>query len=133
MRSSTSRSSGAGMESLGAGRSIACQIRENYDGRWRVVILSLSDGSLQREFPQLPTDSPVRWSPDGRSLDYIDSRSGTSNIWRQPVNGGPARQLTRFSSKEEVQDFAWSRNGDKLAYIQGHAQSDVILFHTTRR
>jgi eukaryotic-like serine/threonine-protein kinase len=111
------------------GRSIACQVRENYDGRWRVAILSLADGSLQREFPQLPTDSVVRWSPDSLSLDYIDAKSGSSNLWRQPLNGGRARQLTRFSSKEEIQDFAWSLNGDKLAYIQGHAESDVILYH----
>ncbi len=111
------------------GRSVACQVRENYDGRWRVAILSLSDGSLDREFPQLPTDSVVRWSPDGRSLDYIDDKSGLSNIWRQPLNGGRPRQLTRLFSKEQLQDFAWSENGDKLAYIQGHAKSDVILYH----
>jgi len=104
-------------------------VRENYDGRWRVAVLSLSDGSLQREFPQLPTDSMVRWSPDGLSLDYIDAKSGTSNLWRQPLNGGRPRQLTRVFSKEEIQDFAWSLNGDKLAYIQGHAASDVILYH----
>ena len=116
------------------GRSVACQIRENYDGRWRVVILSLSDGRRPARVPAVADRYASALEPrDGRSLDYVDSRSGSSNIWRQPVNGGPARQLTRFSSKEEVEDFAWSRNGDKLAYIQGHAQSDVILFHTTRR
>jgi eukaryotic-like serine/threonine-protein kinase len=115
------------------GLSVACQLRENYDGRWRVAVLSLSDGSLRREFPELPTDSTVRWSPDGLSLDYVDSRDGHSNLWRQPLNGSRPRQLTSFSSQNEIQDFAWSRNGDKLAYIQGRAQSDVILFHTTRR
>jgi eukaryotic-like serine/threonine-protein kinase len=115
------------------GRSVACQVRENYDGRWRVAVLSLSDGSLRKEFPELPTDSRVRWSPDGLSLDYVDLRDGHSNLWRQPLRGGRPRQLTHFSSSEEVQDFAWSRNGDKLAYIQGRAESDVILFHANRR
>jgi Tol biopolymer transport system component len=115
------------------GRSIACQVRENYDGRWRVAILSLSDGSLSRELPQMPTESPIRWSPDGLSLDYLDSRDGHSNLWRQPLNGNRPRQLTHFSSQDELQDFAWTRNGDKLAYIQGRAQSDVILFQTPRR
>jgi TolB protein len=115
------------------GASLACQVRENYDGRWRVAVLSLSDGSLQHEFPQMPTESPVRWSPDGRALDYVDTRDGHSNLWRQPLNGGRPRQLTHFLSAEQVQDFAWSRNGDKLAYIQGRAESDVILFHANRR
>jgi len=123
------------------GASIVCQVRENYDGRWRVAVLSLSDGSLRKEFPQLPTASPagspvaspVRWSPDGLALDYVDTRDGHSNIWRQPLNGGRPRQLTHFVSTEEVEDFAWSRNGDKLAYIQGRAESDVILFRANRR
>jgi serine/threonine protein kinase len=115
------------------GTRLACQVRENYDGRWRVAVLSLSDGSLQNEFPQMPTESPVRWSPDGRALDYVDTRDGHSNLWRQPLNSGRPRQLTRFLSAEHVQDFAWSRNGDKLAYIQGRAESDVILFRANRR
>jgi len=57
----------------------------------------------------------------------------TPILWRQPLNGSRPRQLTRFSSQDELQDFAWTRNGDKLAYIQGRAQSDVILFQTPRR
>jgi len=101
-----------------------------------VAVLSLIDGSLQREFPQLPAvspespvASPVRWSPDGLAIDYVDTKDGHSNIWRQPLHAGEPRQLTHFTSAEDVQDFAWSRNGDKLAYIQGRAESDVILFH----
>ena len=118
------------------GKSVVCEIRENYDGRWQVAVLSLIDGSLQREFPQLPAvspespvASPVRWSPDGLAIDYVDTKDGHSNIWRQPLHAGEPRQLTHFTSAEDVQDFAWSRNGDKLAYIQGRAESDVILFH----
>jgi Tol biopolymer transport system component len=97
-----------------------------------VAILSVDDGSTQREFPELPIDGIVRWSPDGSALDYIESQDGSSNIWRRPLDGGPPRQLTRLSEDRLIY-FAWSRKGHRLAYIRGRAESDVVLFHRRRR
>ena len=33
---------------------------------------------------------PAQWSPDGKSLLYIDTRRGISNLWRHPLGGGAA-------------------------------------------
>ncbi len=109
------------------GQQIACQIREP-DGLWRVAILSFQDGRVRKEFPGLPISGPVRWSPDGSALDYIDSRSKVPDIWRQSLAGGPPRQLTHVP-EDGIIYFAWSGNGSKLAYIRGRAESDVVLFH----
>lgn len=52
--------------------------------------------------------------------------SGVSNLWAQPVDGGPARQLTTFTS-EHIFWFDYSRDGKQLALSRGTATSDVIL------
>jgi len=115
------------------GRSVLCQIREYYDGPWRVAVLSMSDGTIQYEMPELPIakDAPLRWSPDGQAIDFVDDRGGASNIWRRPFNGS-ARPLTHFTS-DHIYDFAWNRNGSMLAYVKGRAESDVVFFHRASR
>jgi len=67
----------------------------------------------------------IQWSPDGRALTYIDVRKGVPNIWSQPVDGGPPRQITDFTSAI-IYSFAWSRTGD-LAMALGAATSDAVL------
>ncbi|MEM8962302.1 MAG: S9 family peptidase, partial [Acidobacteriota bacterium] len=55
-----------------------------------------SDGSTQPR--QLTTheasDYSPRWSPDGKGLYFLSSRSGSSQVWRLPLGGGEARQIT---------------------------------------
>jgi len=113
------------------GKQIVCQIREA-GARWRVAILSASDGGIQRQFPQLPITSVLRWSPDGSALDYVDVQNGVSNLWRQSLSGGPAQQLTHLG-EDNIIYFAWSRDGTKLAYVRGRAESDVVLFQRAAR
>jgi Tol biopolymer transport system component len=117
------------------GKQIVCQIRE-FNAMWHVAILSLENGVVLKEFSELPINgfksTPVRWSPDGSALDYVAVQGGSSNIWRQPLNGGAPRQLTR-SAEDSIIYFAWNRSGTKLAYIRGRADSDVMLFRRASR
>jgi len=117
------------------GKEIVCQIRE-LNGLWHVAILSFADGSVVKEFSQLRASSsrwtPVRWSPDGSALDYVAMEGGSSNIWRRPLSGGEARQLTA-SGEDNIIYFAWNLSGTKLAYIRGRADSDVMLFRRASR
>jgi Tol biopolymer transport system component len=68
----------------------------------------------------------IRWAPDGRALDYILTRGGASNIWRQALAGGPPKQISNFKS-DLIFFFAWSRDGKQLALERGATSSDVIL------
>jgi Tol biopolymer transport system component/C-terminal processing protease CtpA/Prc len=36
------------------------------------------------------------WAPDGAGLYYVSDRSGAENLHFQPLDGGPARQVTAF-------------------------------------
>jgi eukaryotic-like serine/threonine-protein kinase len=111
------------------GKSVLCQIREFLDGPWRVAVLSMSDGTVKQEMRDLPhtEDSVLRWSPDGKGIDFVNNRGKASNIWRRQFNGA-LRQLTHFET-DRIYDFAWNGNGTMLAYVRGRAESDVVFFH----
>lgn len=58
---------------------------------WRVR----TDGTgLQRLTRHEAADGSPRWSPDGESLYFLSSRSGSSQVWRLPLEGGEAVQVT---------------------------------------
>jgi len=71
-------------------------------------------------------DSLVRWSPEGRALDYVDSHD-PSNIWRLPNDASNAVPLTHLTS-DPITDFAWSIDGTRLAWISSDVRHDVIIF-----
>ena len=58
-------------------------------------------------------ESSPRWSPDGQSLYFLSGRSGSSQVWRLPMAGGEARQVTDLSV--DVGLFVLSPAGDRLA------------------
>ena len=68
------------------------------------------------------------WSPDGRALIYINTLSGVSNLWRQPLDGSPARQTTEFKS-DLIYSFAYSRDGQNLAVARGSHTHDAVLIN----
>ena len=59
------------------------------------------------------------------AITYINDENGVSNIWMQPVDGRPARAVTRFDWGT-VFSFDWAANGG-LAYSRGMSTADVVL------
>jgi serine/threonine protein kinase/Tol biopolymer transport system component len=81
--------------------------------------------------PQVP-DSGIKWTPDGRALAYLDARGGVYNVWIQPVDGSPPKQLTHFGKGDNVWSFAWSRDGKQLAMARGASVTDVVLISNSK-
>jgi Tol biopolymer transport system component/predicted Ser/Thr protein kinase len=97
----------------------------------KVGVLPASGGSL-RFVGQLPIGpGGLRWSPDGKGLQYVLTRSGATNVWEQPLAGGDPHQVTRFASGQ-IFAFAWSRDGKQLLLSRGNESSDVILISNFR-
>jgi WD40 repeat protein len=69
---------------------------------------------------------PVRWTTDGRALLYIKTKTGVSNVWQKSIDGGEAKQLTKFDS-DQIGDIVMSRDGKTLAVVRGSNTSDVVL------
>ncbi|MBL8267274.1 alpha/beta hydrolase family protein [Steroidobacter sp.] len=62
--------------------------------------------------------SSPRWSPDGRYLSFLSSRSGPAagrQIWVIDRRGGEARQLTALSG--QIGDYVWSPDSSRLAVV----------------
>jgi len=68
----------------------------------------------------------LTWSPDSKAFHYVLTREGISNLWEQPLSGGPPKQLTHFKT-EQILDFAWSSDGKELVLARGNPNSNVVL------
>jgi TolB protein len=73
-----------------------------------------------------PAATGFRWAPDGKALDYLLTREGVSNLWRQPLAGGPPKQITNFKS-DQIFSFDWSHDGKQLLLARGTTSRDVIM------
>ena len=76
-------------------------------------------------------DGEPRWAPGGEAVDYVLTRNGVSNIWRQKLSGGPPKQITNFEWGQ-IFNFAWSHDGRQLALTRGCESSDVIMISNFR-
>jgi Tol biopolymer transport system component len=70
----------------------------------------------------------IVFTPDGSAVAYPILENGVSNIWVQPLDGSPGRQITNFTSGT-FRNFRWSPDGKSLALIRDASQSDVVLLH----
>jgi Tol biopolymer transport system component len=73
------------------------------------------------------TDYRLSWAPDGRAITFARMTDGTVNLWRQPLEGGPAARLTNYTGGEDIVSHAWSRDGKWLALVRGAAESHVVM------
>lgn len=59
-------------------------------------------------------DSRPRWSPDGKTLAFISSRDGASQIWTFNIDTKAVQKLSNISS--EAADMVWSPDGKHLLF-----------------
>ncbi len=113
------------------GKQVACMYQEG-NAPFKPAILSFADGKLIKTF-DFPAglSGHLRWTADGRALLYAVTLGGVSNLWAQPVDGSPPKQLTNFTA-ERIFGFGISRDGKQLALSRGTQASDVVLISDFR-
>ena len=89
-------------------------------------VISADDGKVIQALKAPANVTSLRWSPDQKSIQFVQTRKGASNIWEQPLAGGPPRQVTNFTS-DRIFSFAWSHDGKSLYLSRGTNTSDVVL------
>jgi serine/threonine protein kinase/Tol biopolymer transport system component len=75
--------------------------------------------------------SMIQWSQDGKSIIYTITANNITNLWSQPLDGGPAKQVTDFKEML-ITGFAWSRDGKRLACTRGNLIRDAVLIQDLR-
>lgn len=97
----------------------------------------MSDGKMERSVAPYGGDlvdfmsRKPQWAPDGHSLVFLRGQKGVGNLWSLPLDGGEARQLTKFDT-DCVFSYAYSPDGKLLASARGRSISDVVLIRNLR-
>lgn len=84
-------------------------------GRNDLWLVDLEDprGKPRRLTQHSSNDTHPRWSADGASIYFLSSRTGATQVWRLPFNGGEAVQITAYPL--DVGTFRFSDDGRLIA------------------
>ena len=95
----------------------------------KIALLDLGAGP-EPHVRLLDPDSRIRglpsFTPDGKAMAYSIRENGVENLWFQPLDGSPGRQLTNFPD-ELIDTYHWSPDGKSIGMIRLHTESDVVL------
>jgi len=78
-----------------------------------LVDLDSTKGQPRRLTQHSANDTHPRWSVDGSSVYFLSSRAGSTQVWRLPLTGGEAVQITDYPL--EVNSFKFSPDGSHIA------------------
>jgi serine/threonine protein kinase/Tol biopolymer transport system component len=111
------------------GKKIACWYRAEPGAHWQLAVIPITGDSPEKVLdvpPNADTSIPIRWTPDGRGVNFVATRDGASNVWYQPLDGGEPKQVTNFIS-DQIFWFDWSNDGKQLACSRGRQLNDIVL------
>jgi Tol biopolymer transport system component/predicted Ser/Thr protein kinase len=115
------------------GKTVVLGIYDFKAQRPAISLVSLDSGQILRMFSYDPRHQPQpRFSPDGKGVVYPVREKGVDNLWLQPLDGGPGRQLTKFDSLK-IYSYQWSPDGKSLALVRGDSPSDLVLIQNSPR
>jgi serine/threonine protein kinase/Tol biopolymer transport system component len=97
----------------------------------KLAIVSLEGGSLAAPRlvdldPRFSGNAGLKLVPHANAVSYSIIENGVTNLWLQPLDGSPGRQLTHFTS-ERITDYSWSPDGKTLAITRQQNVADVVL------
>jgi serine/threonine protein kinase len=121
----------AGFDVARDGKTIVLGIYDFKAQRPSISLVSLASGQVLRTFEYDPRhQGQPRFSPDGKGIVYPVREKGVDNLWLQPLDGGPGRQLTNFGSLK-IYSYQWSPDGKSLALVRGDSPSDLVLIQNS--
>ena len=100
------------------------------DGKWMAFAVATPDMSANRnasniwivstgggeavQLTQSGHDSSPAWSPDGKTLAFLSSRDGNSQVYILSMEGGEAHAVTHLSTGADL--VKWSPDGKTIAF-----------------
>jgi len=110
------------------GRLVALRYFDDQSNTNKVAVVPFAGGEPLKNLEVSTSfrDVGLGWTADSRSIVYADTRENADNIWSLPIDGGVARQLTRFDTGL-IFAFQVSHDGKQIALSRGTQTDDVIL------
>lgn len=103
------------------------QTTNQEQNRYDTAIYLAKGGSDPVPFTRGESDKKPCFTPDGQYLAFLSKRSGQSQVWRIPLGGGEAQQLTKIHGG--VKEFAFAPDSQNLAVIAEVDASGVVEEH----
>jgi Tol biopolymer transport system component/DNA-binding winged helix-turn-helix (wHTH) protein len=114
------------------GKFVAATYSPDPAGPGKLAVIPIEGGEPVKLFDIEPSfRANVTWTPDNRGLAFLDARTGTNNVWMQPLSGGRAVQLTDFKG-EGVIAYDYSRDGRQLVATRSAETTGVVLIRDFR-
>src|SRR6267378_1890639 len=86
------------------------EANRNASNIWMVT----TNGGAALQLTQSGHDSSPVWSPDGKTLAFLSSRNGDSQVYLLSMDGGEAHALTKLSTGADL--VKWSPDGKRIAF-----------------
>jgi len=86
------------------------EANRNASNLWMVA----TTGGSAMQLTQSGHDSSPVWSPDGKTLAFLSSRAGESQVYLLSLEGGEAHALTKLSTGADI--VKWSPDGKTIAF-----------------
>ncbi len=98
------------------------------------TLIDLDKRSILRELrlPFYASDTLPHFTPDGKSLAYVEQQPQGYALAAEPIDGSAARVLTIWF-KTPVLDFSWSPQGKMLAILWDRSTSDAATITDTAK
>ena len=112
-------------QNLSAGESGAKQAED-----FKVAVISVENPSKAKFFRLPPPRQFVKWHPgaaDSSAFDYVVETQEGAQIWRQPLDEAAAPTLILNIPKDGIFNFAWSKDGRRLAVARGQLLRGAVL------
>jgi len=87
---------------------------ENNKGVTDLRLVNANGTGLKPLTTHKASDVNPRWHPQGKSVYFISTRSGSAQIWEIPLDGGEAAPVTDLAL--EVGNLVLSPNGESMAF-----------------
>ena len=85
-------------------------------GRNDLWLVDMDGGGRGRLTTDAADDTAPRWSPDGKRLYFLSTRSGSSQVWRIAVAGGDKDAVQVTDLPLDVANLLVSPDGSRLAF-----------------
>lgn len=113
------------------GSTFACFIMDEKTQKWNRIAIVPAGGGQPIKVLDVPaaTNSTLGgpiWTPDGLGLTVLVARGEQMNLWLQPRDGGPIKQLTNYDVPG-VARRNYSRDGKQIAIVRAEAISNAVM------